>query len=385
MITKAPFHIFSLSRGNLLIKNNLLNPLLRSIFFVIYPSKKVLTLKVKHMKRICITTLLLTSLSFSLFAQFLMKSDSHILQVGDEHYFNLTNNVDAGKSGAAIVWDFSKLETKSQLTSYMYDVAKTANGLDIPEANTVLEEFGVKFFFRSNGNIMEQYGTVTANTISKYDKPFVKMVFPFDYGDIYSGDFSGTIEGPNFKQPIEGTYSLEADAYGTLIIPTGIYTNVLRIKTYKEEHSKGSSCNCGTISYKWYSKDIRYPLLTIIQTQNSNGTATIRTAYYSKYKLNEVVDKENLNLENISASIYPNPFTESFKIDYYIQKDSPVEIVIFDNSGRKVSSIQRNSQAAGYYTETFTKEQLDTQQGLFHIRITAGDETISKTVIRGGE
>ncbi|MCK7537571.1 MAG: hypothetical protein MZV63_44760 [Marinilabiliales bacterium] len=73
----------------------------------------------------------------------------------------------------------------------MYDVAKTDNGLDIPEANTVLEEFGVKFFFKSNGNIMEQYGTVTANTITKYDKPFVKMVFPFDYGDVYSGDFSG--------------------------------------------------------------------------------------------------------------------------------------------------------------------------------------------------
>lgn len=331
------------------------------------------------------TLLFVSCIVISANAQFLMKSDSHILKVGDEHYFNITNNVDAGANGAACVWNFSKLETSSQLTSYMYDVAKTGNSLDIPEANTVLEEFGVKFFFKSTGSIMEQYGTVSGNTITKYDKPFVKMVFPFEYGDVYSGDFSGIIEGPNFKQPIEGNYSLEADAYGTLIIPTGIYNNVIRIKTYKEEYSKGSSCNCGVVSYKWYSKDIRYPLLTIIQSQNSNGTTTIRTAYYSKFKLNEIIEKEDVNLKYIQANMYPNPFNESFKIDYYIQKDSPVEIVVFDNTGRKVSSIQINKQAAGYYSETFTTEQLGSQQGMFHVRITAGDESISKTIIRGGE
>lgn len=331
------------------------------------------------------TLLIVSCIAISANAQFLMKSESHILKVGDEHYFNISNNVDAGVNGAARVWDFSKLETSSQLTSYMYDITKSSNSIDIPEANTILEEFGVKFFFKSTENIMEQYGTVTGNTITKYDKPFVKMVFPFEYGDIYTGDFSGVIEGPTFKQPIEGTYTLEADAYGTLIIPTGIYRNVIRIKTYKEEHSKGSTCNCAVVSYKWYSKDIRYPLLTIIQSQNSNGTNTIRTAYYSKVKLNEIVEKEIPILENINATIYPNPFSESFKIDYYIQKDSPVEIVIYDNSGRKITSIQKQKQSAGYYTETFTKEQLGTQQGLFHIRITAGDETISRTVIRGGE
>lgn len=336
------------------------------------------------MKKIYIF-IILTSSVFAVRGQFLMKSDSHILKIGDEHYFNITNNVDVGPSGAARVWDFSNIETTSQLTSYMYDVAKTGKSLDIPEANTVLEEFGVKFFFRSAGNIMEQYGTVTNNTITKYDKPFVKMVFPFEYGDVYSGDFSGKITGPNFEQAIEGTYSLEADAYGTLIIPTGTYNNVIRIKTYKEEHSKGSSCNCGMISYKWYSKDIRYPLLTIIQSQNANGTATIRTAYYSKVKLNESIERETTELENSKATLYPNPFNQSFKIDYYVQEDSPVEITIFDNSGRKLSTLQKSKQAAGYYTETITSEQLGSQQGIFYINIKIGDENISKTIIRSGE
>jgi len=338
------------------------------------------------MKNLYLTIILVAGFCFWASAQFLMKSETHVLRVGDEHYFNITNNVEEGASGAACVWDFSKLTTQSQLTSYMYDVEKTSNSLDIPEANTVLEEFGTKFFFKSTDNMMEQYGTVSANnTITKYDKPFVKMIFPFEFGDVYSGEISGTVEGSNFKHAIEGNYTLEADAYGTLILPAGIYTNVLRIKTYKEEHSKGSSCNCGVVSYKWYVKDVRYPLLTIIKSQNTSETKTFQTAYYSKVKLNEATEKIKPFLENISANIYPNPFGESFKIDYYLKKDCNIEISIYDNSGRKVSAILKQNQPAGYYTESFNKEQLGDQLGIYHIRIVAGNETISETVIRSGE
>ncbi|MDA3954116.1 MAG: hypothetical protein PF485_10745 [Bacteroidales bacterium] len=57
---------------------------------------------------------------------------------------------------------------------------------------------------------------------------------------------------------------------------------MFRIKTTREQCTNNNSCNCATISYKWYSYDVRYPLLTIIQSQNSKETKTFRTAYYSK-------------------------------------------------------------------------------------------------------
>lgn len=322
-------------------------------------------------------------------AQFLMKSNSHLLRAGDEHYFSITNNAEPGAKGPSVVWDFSNLQNQSTLTSYMYSAYSTSNSIDIPEANTILEEFDVKFYFRASDEIIEQYGTVSQNnTITKYDKPFVKMVFPFNYGDTYFGDFSGTVEGVNnYKANFTGTYLLEADAYGTLILPGNIrYKNVFRIKTVKEEcFNSNNTCNCSTISYKWYSEDLRYPLLTIIQNQTSNGTKTIRTAYYSKAE--SIPDDYNKNLklisENIEAKIYPNPFKDEFKLDYTIVNETDVSIEIYDNTGKKVNSIQKLNQKAGYYTETINSGNIGEQLGIFHIRIIAGNDVVSKTVIRG--
>jgi hypothetical protein len=317
-----------------------------------------------------------------------MNSNTHILRAGDEHYFNIANNVDPGLSGHNQVWDFSNLEQKSTLTSYMYSAYTSANSTDIPEANTILEEFETKFYFKISEGIIEQYGTVSKNnTITKFDEPFVKMVFPFNYGDSYSGNFSGTVIGANnYTASFSGTYLLEADSYGTLILPGNItYKNVFRIKTVKEQSYNNKPCNCATISYKWYSYDVRYPLLTIIQNKSSKGTKTFRTAYYSKAKENTSQENKNFNLasENITAKIYPNPFMDEFNLDYTIASDSDIRIEIYDNSGRKVSSIQKVNQKAGNYTKTFKSDKIGNQLGMFHIRIIAGNDVISKTVIRG--
>ncbi|MFC2104876.1 T9SS type A sorting domain-containing protein [Bacteroidota bacterium] len=341
------------------------------------------------MKKLFITSVFIGSLLLSAQAQFLMKSNSHLLRAGDEHYFNIAENVDPGNKGPSVIWNYSSLQDKSTLTSYMYSAYTTPIAVDIPEANTVLEEFETKFYFKTSDGIIEQYGTITKNnTITKYDKPFVKMVFPFNYGDIYSGDFSGTVEGANnYKANFTGTYLLKADAYGTLILPGNIiYKNVFRIKTIKEQcYNNNNACNCATISYKWYTEDVRYPLLTIIQCQTSKGIKTIRTAYYSKAenKTEEVNNNQKLVSENIEAKIYPNPFTDEFKLDYSITNDYDVRIEIYDNSGRRVNSIQKINQKAGYYTETITRDDVGNQLGMFHIRIIAGEDVVSKTVIRG--
>lgn len=341
-------------------------------------------LKTCYMKKIYFV-LFLSFMVSTLHAQFVMQNNSHILRSGDEHYFNICNNTEEGPSGPAQIWDFSELETQSQLTSSMYQPDKTPNTFDIPEANAVLEEFDTQFFFRTSPNMIEQYGTVSKNnTISKYNKPFVKMIFPFSYGDVYSGDFSGTVEGNNnYQANFTGTYTLKADAYGTLILPNKTYHHVLRIKTYKEQCFNNSECNCGTISYKWYAKNIRYPVLTIIKTNSSSGERVIRTAYYSKIKEPKAEEENNpLWDESIQAKFYPNPFDNEFNIDYQLAVDSDITIEVYDNSGRKVHTISRNNQKAGYYNEIIKKDDIGEQLGMYHIRIIAGDSHISKTVVK---
>ena len=328
----------------------------------------------------------LSLFAFTVQAQFLMKSNTHLLRTGDEHYFIIANNANPGLEGADIIWDFSNLEERSNLTSYMYSAYTTEKSAEIPEANAVLEEFGNKFYFKVTDGIIEQYGTVTKNnTITKYDEPFVKMVFPFNYGDQYSGNYSGVVEGKNNYQAVfSGTYTLEADAFGTLKLPGNIvYNDVVRIKTEKQQCYNNQNCNCSVISYKWYSQNVRYPLLTIIQNKTSQGVKPTRTAYYAKAE-NDLSENKNESFisENIKALVYPNPFKDEFKIDYTIQKDADVLIAIYDNSGKRVSSISRLNQKAGNYSETINTNKVGEQLGMYHIRIIAGCESISKTIVR---
>lgn len=329
--------------------------------------------------------LCLSLFAFTVQAQFLMKSNTHLLRTGDEHHFIIANNANPGLDGAGIVWDFSNLEKRSTLTSHMYSAYTTEKAQEIPEANSVLEEFDNKFYFKVSDGMIEQYGTVTKNTITKYDEPFVKMVFPFNYGDQYSGSYSGVVEGQNNYQAVfTGTYTLDADAFGTLKLPGNIvYHDVIRIKTEKQQCYNNQQCNCIVISYKWYSQDVRYPLLTIIQSKTSQGIKTTRTAYYAN-ATNKSVDNNNKPLisENIQATVYPNPFKSEFKIDYTITDDSDVMIEIYDNSGKRLSSISKRNQKAGVYTETINSSQLGEQLGMYHIRIIAGDESVSETVVR---
>lgn len=332
------------------------------------------------------TIIYLCLFAFGLQAQFLMRSNTHLLRTGDEHCFIITNNVGPGVGGQLITWDFRALSKKSELTSYMYSAYNTEKSMEIPEANAVLEEYGNMFYFKVSDGIIEQYGTVTPNnTITRYDKPFIKMVFPFKYGDSYSGDFSGTIEGQNnYSASFTGTYSHEVDAYGTLILPGNIiYENVIRIKTVKEQCYNNQACNCQVISFKWYSEDVRYPLLTIIQNNTSEGLKTTQTAYFAKAEnTNTKQEIKTFSSQNIKAVVYPNPFKGEFKIDYTTSKDSDVVIEIYDNSGKKVCYVSRNNQKAGAYTETINSYNLGSQLGMYHIRIMAGNEIVTKTIVR---
>ena len=74
---------------------------------------------------------------------------------------------------------------------------------------------------------------------------------------------------------------------------------------------------------------------------------------------------------------------DEFNLDYTITNDSDVRIEVYDNSGKKVGSIYKPDQKAGNYTETIKSDKIGNQLGMFHIRIIAGNEVVSKTVIRG--
>ncbi len=79
-----------------------------------------------------------------------------------------------------------------------------------------------------------------------------------------------------------------------------------------------------------------------------DGTISDMGAYYFNQNLD--VDDFELTFINNSLSNYPNPFNPSTTIDFSIQKDSKIEISIYNIKGQKVRTLADNDFAQGSHS-----------------------------------
>ncbi|MBL7828454.1 MAG: T9SS type A sorting domain-containing protein, partial [Saprospiraceae bacterium] len=75
---------------------------------------------------------------------------------------------------------------------------------------------------------------------------------------------------------------------------------------------------------------------------------------------------------NILATNYPNPFTDATTIRYRVEKESMVQIAVFDHSGRLISTLVNETLAAGDYETRF--ESAGLPAGLYLARIVSGSD-----------
>jgi hypothetical protein len=157
------------------------------------------------------------------------------------------------------------------------------------------------------------------------------MKFPLTLGDHFVSVYE---DSPPFKY---ASRSVEADAAGKLILPTGTYEEVLRIKTvhnyfdstlqyfYKEKK----------ITYRWYSPLTREFLLVVDSSYNSNtwsyGTRLdVMSGFTSLFPVSvEAANKKN------SILLYPNPSDKSIYIG-----GSPdiIRVIVKDINGEVIMS-----------------------------------------------
>jgi len=338
-----------------------------------------------------ITLILVAGLfSFSsLLAQTTLTYKTHAIKKGDDHHFMITNNAKPGEAGADMVWDFSDLKYKKDLVSHMLPPADVARGGEIPGANAVIQEYQNKFAFKVKPDRVEQFGSITCgNSIIKYNDPFVKMVFPFGYGDIHTGEFSGVIENNGNSRPFTGHYELLGDGYGKLILPDGIEVeDVLRLRTSKTKNYG----NCGevtTVTYRWYCPDVRYPLLSIITRERNDETNVIRTAYHAnineELKKSESLKKSThgvLSQNNHSLDVFPNPYEDHFAIRYNLSKESNVKIAILNNTGKEVLTKKLGRQEAGNHSYQVNAEQQGMKSGLYFVKLILDNTILTEKIV----
>jgi hypothetical protein len=302
------------------------------------------------MKKLVITNTFVFILGGIALSQPSLMYELHSLQAGLNNPMILSEYSVPGQSGADVIWDFRQLPEKEPFTGYLNNAASSEIGTVFIGANTELIEFDARFYFNVTNSQIEElgYSSYDGKSQTRYTSSFVKMKYPFHYGDFYSGSFSGeTYYNGLSTGTVTGDYVVEADAYGALMLPGDRFIdNTLRVRSEKNyENNYGSSTQeVDIVTYRWYNMSHRYPLLVLTEYSVKSGGNT--TVYHqAAYNNNAVLGLNPVFSEKVS--VYPNPTGSQLILTLDGVTTGKVDIQIYDAAGSLARTIYLDAAQSG--------------------------------------
>jgi len=344
--------------------------------------------KATAMKKIFSFAALFAAGSLLLAQHVVLTEKAHGLAQDQVNDMKFSSYVDPGPSGEKQVWDLRGMEATKDFRGFVGASAATEKGAAFPSANVVLNEQGNQFYFCQEGRELNAYGMATPSgkVLMKYHSPYRKMVYPFRYGDEFSGSYEGTYFLSNGEAPIVGEYHVVADGYGKLILPEGaVVDQALRVvSTRSYDIMLGSTPQSYTIvTHRWYNNTERFPLAVLIETR-STACGQGNSSYKAAYKIPSIEEapaRTELALEN-EVKVYPNPVMHQFAVEYTVHTQGPVLLELYDNAGKKVTNLVDREMQTGTYEESFNSDEYSLMPGMYFIRSTIGSRSSSTSFIR---
>ncbi len=314
----------------------------------------------------------------------ILTSETHAIRNESNNEMIFCKYASPGNGGENVLWDFTGLESLNDFTGYVKSAYQTANAQLFPEANSELQEFDGHFYFRITGDRMEQLGYTGGNNtiIVHYDKPFIKLEFPFTYGDKFSGEFSGTETVNSVSRPLHGGYTVTADGYGSLVLPGNHKAErVLRVKTEKSYSydSDSKSAETSIVTYRWYAESNRYPLLVLTEIRTGTTIST-QAAYNTVFGLAPEQIADQVTSPSF-FTLFPNPAGNCFSIQFTLESEETVVIDIYDMSGKKAASISHPDMISGFHSIYVVPTAIGLTSGAYLLKVIAGGTTYSSELI----
>jgi hypothetical protein len=254
-------------------------------------------------------------LPLGLFAQPVINGAENF-KVGDSLIFqNCNNQVYAGHEGANITWDFSNLDTagNGRTIETMVDAATTNYHALFPAA-TMAEKYDdgtyVYFYKNANNNYLTGYVDSVNGRFIHYPNPVTFAQRPLHYKDSMTDYFSDMFTYGQYDFTGGGTITLVADGWGKLILPSGTFKNVLRVKISQQQSDTlqmvGSVQNTNITMYAWFDNAHSSALLKIDSTVSGASAPEKSVQYLVGERYTAIVKARNVQ----TLGIYPNPADE---------------------------------------------------------------------------
>lgn len=302
-------------------------------------------------------------------------------EIGDNIELSEVNatGFDPGATGADVTWDFSGVTTTGTSFGYtLIDPAATGVGGSFPGANVAGEAgVGNYAFFKITSTEYSNYGVFNGVTTIYYSDPENIYTFPLTYNSTGTDNlYSEFTSGVGFIR--SGSTTFTADGYGTLILPSGTYTNVLRVlvhETYGDEAvGVPMTIDYDFKNYYWLKAGTVGPLFEYFDLTVTSGGFP---SYSESAAMNDnIVTTGVEDISNVNIQVFPNPAVNYLVISGYTASLQSVQI--FDAMGRMVKTI---SEPAG--DDHLQLDVSDLAAGIYTVQLN-GDHSVAKqfSVIR---
>ncbi len=278
-------------------------------------------------------------------------------------------SITAGSSGSNVTWDFSGLTSAGGIytTTILPDTSTVFTTSGLME----VMPFGTIAYLEENSTDSYINGIYdTTSHITTFYTNYDVAKRPFTYNSNYLDSFRVNV-------PATGSYgagwiAVTGDGYGTIILPGGTYSNVLRIKKVQIERDTlaGTPSLTATTSYLWFDTGSRAPLLRIDSVLST--TTESQTIMY-------LLPPEGVSTVKGLPSIFNGYFDNS---DHLIvsgfETGKEYQVVVYNIIGNKVFS--ETFSAAGNSERFDINRQVN--PGIYIVGITLKTEPYGTSVFK---
>lgn len=273
---------------------------------------------------------------------------------GDNYKYHPVNTIiTPGSAGANVTWDFSGIQVVYNPVGGRYlspSVTPYAN--DFSGCNVAYEDYniaGTYHFYETSSAKWEKKGEASVLLTAVFNNPQDMFTYPFTYNTLVSDSFTCTAAVGALTLEKKGWWEVTGDAYGTLKLPSGDYTNVLRIKktvnTY-DDYIGVSTYETDVTEYCWVLSTSKKPLLRIaVEFHYANG-APIDTVEYIRIS-DDVSGLDHPGKIVSNLMVYPNPASDMLSIDFNLLESSEVEIQLLNTEGKLLRLIGKSALPSG--------------------------------------
>ncbi|HWY13283.1 MAG TPA: T9SS type A sorting domain-containing protein, partial [Bacteroidia bacterium] len=211
--------------------------------------------------------------------------------------------------------------------------------------------------------------------------------WPVSFGYSSTDTYAGTVDYLSITGPGSGTVNVTAPGSGTVTLPGSIvFNNCLQVKIENLSYANIGTfpltftINGVTTEYHYYTGTQKFPIVMVAydsQTVNSGSGPTVQNSASITINNNVLTGINNINLEALNYNVYPNPTTNNVNINLTNEKTEAVSVVVINNLGQIVRSIDLGSAPEIKYLMNTS----DLTSGIYHVKTTVGEKSTTKKLI----